>query len=91
MTKSELIAKVSGKTELSAETVTAVLNAAISAIAKELFKGNSVQIIGFGTFATTVKAARKGRNPRTGEEIIIPPHKSPVFRASKALKEACNR
>lgn len=90
MTKKELVEKVSGKTELSVEKVSAVINAAFSAITAELCKDHKVQLIGFGTFEVKTRAGRKGRNPRTGEEIELPPSRLPYFKAGKALKEAVN-
>lgn len=64
------------------------VDAIIKVIQDELIAGEKVSIAGFGTFETVERAARKGRNPQTSEEIIIPPSKSPKFKASKTLKDA---
>ena len=91
MTKKELIAQVSGKTQTSAEKVSEVVNATLEVIAKELHRGGEVQFIGFGTFGTTVKNERAYRNLHTGEPVVVPAHKSPTFKAGKHLKEVVNR
>ena len=64
------------------------VNSIISVITEALSRGEKVQLVGFGTFEVRDRAARKGRNPQTKEEIIIPASKAPVFKAGKALKDA---
>ena len=88
MTKTELIRKVSMDTHQTAEATEKIINGMLDTIRAELVKGNSVQITGFGTFKVGARTMRKGRNPRTGEEIIIPARKVPQFTAGKTLKEA---
>ncbi|MGB9667747.1 MAG: HU family DNA-binding protein [Thermosulfidibacteraceae bacterium] len=88
MTKAELvsaIAKEAGITKANAEKA---LNAFIKAITDALKNGNKVTLVGFGTFYVAERAERKGRNPRTREEIVIPGCKVPKFKAGKELKEA---
>ena len=63
----------------------------LSAISGELAKGGSVALVGFGTFSVKARAAREGRNPRTGETIAIAASNTPSFKAGKALKDACNK
>ena len=62
----------------------------MGAVSKELSKGGTVQLIGFGTFSVGERAARTGRNPKTGATIKIPSSKTPKFKAGKALKDLCN-
>ena len=86
MNKGELIAKIA-EAGLSKKDSEIALNAAIAAIGDALAKGESVQLIGFGTFGVKERAAREGRNPRTGEVVKIKASKAPVFKAGKALKD----
>ena len=88
MNKTELIAAIAEKAELSKKDSEKALNAALSAITEELAQGGKVQLIGFGSFETKNRAARTGRNPRTKEEITIPATVAPAFKAGKALKDA---
>ena len=67
-----------------------VINKAIEIVMYEVAKGEAVQLIGFGTFSLADKAEKIGRNPRTGEAITIPAHKSPLFKAGKTFKELAN-
>lgn len=90
MNKSELIAAVAAKTGETKKSAEANVNAFTDVIAEALVKGEKVQLVGFGSFETRKKAARKGRNPRTKEEIKIPASKAPAFKAGKALKELVN-
>lgn len=90
MTKKELIEKVSGLTTLNESQATSATNAVFGTITKELLKGNKVQILGFGTFSVKIRKARKGRNPRTGEEIEIPASVNVHFKQSKNIKAAMN-
>ena len=84
MNKSELVASVAEVAELTKKDAEKAVN-------KALVEDDKVQIIGFGTFEVRTRAARKGRNPQTGETIEIPASKNPVFKAGKALKEAVNQ
>ena len=90
MNKGELIEAVSAKTKMSKKDSQAVLDAICESISEALTKGDKVSLIGFGTFETRARAQRKGRNPQTGAEVIIPAKKAPAFKASKALKDAVN-
>lgn len=91
MNKSELIAAIAAKTGETKKSAEANLNAFTETVAQALVKGEKVQLVGFGSFETRKKAARKGRNPRTKEEIKIPASKAPAFKAGKALKEMVNK
>lgn len=95
MNRSELIAQVAEKTGVKKSDVTAVVNAIFDteegAICSALQGGQDVALTGFGSFGVKDRAARKGRNPRTGKEIDIPASRSPSFRAGKGFKEAMNR
>ncbi len=91
MTKSELVEAIAKEAELTKADSERALNAFINTIKKSLKKGNAVSLVGFGTFDVTKRKARKGRNPRTGEEIKIPAAKVPKFRAGKGLKDALGK
>ncbi|TSO26263.1 HU family DNA-binding protein [Lactobacillus sp. LL6] len=86
--KAELISEVVNATDMKKKQATAVVDAIFGAIQKNLAEGNKVQMIGFGTFEVRHRAARKGRNPQTGDEIEIPASNVPAFKAGKALKDA---
>ena len=86
--KQDLIAKVAETAELSKKQSTAAVNAVFAAISEYLSEGEKVQLIGFGGFEVRERAERKGRNPQTGAEIVIPASKVPAFKAGKALKDA---
>lgn len=93
MTKAELIKVVKDTVSETLEGVTVkdtavFVDATIKAIQDAVISGERVQIVGFGTFETTTRAARKGRNPATGESISIPTSKAPKFKAGKAFKDA---
>lgn len=88
MTKDELIEKVASGTSLSKADAAKVINTTISSITSALKKGQTVTLVGFGTFKITKRKARKGRNPRTGETITIKAAKVPKFTAGKGLKDA---
>ena len=90
MNKSELIAAMAAKTGETKKNAEASLNALIDVITETLEKGDKVQLVGFGSFEVRKRAARKGRNPQTKEEIKIPASKAPVFKAGKALKDLVN-
>lgn len=87
MNKSELIQDVTEKTGLTKKDVTAAVEGVLSAISDALARGEKVQLVGFGNFEIRERAARKGRNPQTGEVIDIAASKIPAFKAGKALKE----
>ena len=90
MNKSELIAAVVEKTELSKKDAEKAIKAFEEVVTEELVKGGKVQLVGFGTFEVTERAERIGRNPKTKEEMIIEASKAPKFKAGKALKDAVN-
>ena len=90
MNKTQLIDVVAVKTGLKKKEADAAVNAAIEAIAEALKAGDKVQLIGFGTFEVKERAARDGRNPKTGETITIAASKHPAFTAGKALKDSVN-
>ena len=91
MNKSELVAALAAKTELSKKDSEAALNALVDVIAETIAKGEKVQLIGFGTFERKDRPARTARNPRTGEEVKIAASKAPAFKAGKALKDKVNK
>jgi DNA-binding protein HU-beta len=86
--KAELISAVAEKSELTKKDAEKAVNALVSVITEALAANEKVQLVGFGTFEVRERAERKGRNPQTKEEIIIPASKAPVFKAGKALKES---
>ena len=88
MNKQELVNKVSEITEFTKKDSAKVVDAVFNSIAEELAIGGDIKIAGFGTFSVKERAARKGRNPKTGEEIDIAASKAPVFKSAKALKES---
>ena len=91
MNKAELVAAIAAKTGDTKKGAEASVNAFVDVITDALAKGDKVQLIGFGSFEVRKRAARKGRNPRTKEEIKIPASKAPVFKAGKALKDLVNK
>ena len=90
MNKSELVAAMAAKTELSKKDSEKALKAFIDVVTEELKKGDKVQLVGFGTFEVAKRAAREGRNPQTGETMTIAASKAPKFKAGKALKDMVN-
>ncbi|THF62745.1 HU family DNA-binding protein [Pseudothauera rhizosphaerae] len=90
MNKSELIDEIAAKAEISKSAAGKALDAAVAAVKQALKKKDSVTLVGFGTFYVGERAARTGRNPRTGKSIKIKAAKVPKFRAGKALKDAVN-
>jgi DNA-binding protein HU-beta len=86
--KSELIAAIAEKSELTKKDAEKAVNAFVSVVTEALANNEKVQLVGFGTFEVRERAERKGRNPQTKEEITIPASKAPVFKAGKALKES---
>ena len=90
MNKTELINAVAEKAEVSKKDAKAAVEAVLDVIQEELKKGEKVQLVGFGTFEVTKRAAREGRNPLTGESMTIKASKSPKFKAGKAFKDSLN-
>ena len=90
MNKSELVDAVCSQSGLAKADATRAVDAVFDAISGALKSGDSVALVGFGTFVVKARAARTGRNPRTGEPLNIAASKMPVFRAGKALKDAVN-
>ena len=88
MNKTELIAAVAEKADLSKKDAEAAITAAVEAITGALIEGEKVQLVGFGSFEVKERAARTGRNPRTKETVEIPASKAPVFKAGQAFKDA---
>lgn len=88
MNKTELVTAVSERTEMTKKDATEAVNAVFEVISETLSKGEPVQLIGFGNFEVRERAARKGRNPQTGEEIDIAASKAPAFKPGKQLKDA---
>lgn len=88
MTKQELVAKMAAEANISKKAAEDALGAFVGAVKESLGNGDSVSLVGFGTFSISKRAARKGRNPQTGAEIDIPARNVPVFKAGKGLKEA---
>lgn len=90
MNKTELVEHIAKNADISKAAATRALEATIGAIKSTLKEGETVSLVGFGTFAVGTRAARTGRNPRTGNEIKIREAKVPKFRPGKALKDAVN-
>jgi DNA-binding protein HU-beta len=88
--KTELIDAVAEGADISKAAATRAVDTMLDSISKSLATGNQVTLVGFGTFSVKQRAARTGRNPRTGEPIDIPAAKVPGFKAGKALKDAVN-
>ncbi|NBK78645.1 HU family DNA-binding protein [bacterium D16-76] len=91
MNKSELIADVALRADITKKDADAAVNAIIDSITHALETGDKVQLVGFGTFEVRTRGARTGRNPRNNEEISIPESKAPAFKAGKALKDVVNK
>ena len=90
MNRVELIAAMAEKAELSKKDAEKALKAFTEVVAEELAKAEKIQLVGFGTFEVSERAAREGRNPQTGETMTIAACKAPKFKAGKALKDAIN-
>lgn len=88
MNKTDLVAAVATKAELSKKDAEAAVKAVVDSITEALVEGEKVALVGFGTFDVKTRAARTGKNPRTGEVIEIPEAKVPSFKAGSALKDA---
>ena len=87
MNKTELISSMASNANMTKVDTEKALKAFIDTVTEELKNGGKIQLVGFGTFEVAERAARKGRNPKTSEEIMIPASKSPRFKAGKALKD----
>ena len=90
MNKSELVAAMSERAELSKKDAEKALKAFIDVVTEELVKGEKIQLVGFGTFEVAERAAREVKNPQTGKKIKIAASKAPKFKAGKALKDVVN-
>ena len=90
MNKTELVAAIAENAEISKKDAEKAVKAFVEVITEELKKGENVQLVGFGTFEVTSRAAREGRNPQTGNTMKIAACKAPKFKAGKALKDAVN-
>ncbi len=91
MNKTELIAAMAEKTDMSKKDAEKALKAFTDVVADQLKKGEKVQLVGFGTFEVSQRAAREGRNPQTGASMKIKASKTPKFKAGKALKDVVNK
>ena len=90
MNRSELISSIADKSGLTKKDSEKALAAFIESVEEQLQRGEKIQLVGFGTFEVTERAARTGKNPQTGKEIKIPASKAPKFKAGKALKDLVN-
>ena len=90
MNKTELVAAIAENAEISKKDAEKAVKAFVEVITEELKKGEKVQLVGFGTFEVTSRAAREGRNPQTGNTMKIAACKAPKFKAGKALKDSLN-
>lgn len=90
MNKQELIAQIASDADVTKAAAAKVVDAFTDAVTRALKNGDSVTLIGFGTFKVSQRAARTGRNPQTGKELQIAARKAPAFTAGKALKDALN-
>ncbi|MGI6200938.1 MAG: HU family DNA-binding protein [Christensenellales bacterium] len=88
MNKADLIAAVAEKSELTRKDAEKAVNAFVDVVTETLSQGDKVQLVGFGTFEIRERAERKGHNPLTKAEMVIPASKAPAFKAGKALKDA---
>ena len=90
MNKTELITAIAESADISKKDTEKALKAIVDVVTEELKKGEKVQLVGFGTFEVSERAAREGRNPQTGKTMKIEACKAPKFKAGKALKDAIN-
>ena len=90
MNKTELVAAVAEQADISKKDAEKVLKAFVDVVTEEMKKGEKVQLVGFGTFEVSERAAREGRNPQTGKTMKIEACKAPKFKAGKALKDLVN-
>ena len=91
MNKAELVTAIAAKADISKKDAEAALKAFTDVVAEELKKGEKIQLVGFGTFEVSERAARTGRNPQTGAEMKIAASKAPKFKAGTALKDVVNK
>ncbi|KPU42780.1 DNA-binding protein HU [Oxobacter pfennigii] len=91
MNKADLITSIAEKSGLTKKDAEKALKALIDSVEEALEKGEKIQLVGFGTFEVRTRGERKGRNPRTMEEIAIPASKVPVFKAGKEFKDRVNK
>ena len=91
MTKADLVKAVSEKANCPKKDAEMAINTVIDCITDAVAQGEKVQIVGFGTFEVRERGEKKCKNPRTGEEMMTPAKKAPVFKAGKALKDAVNK
>lgn len=91
MNKTELVEAIVKKTEETKKVTEESVNAFLDVVTEALAGGDKVQLVGFGTFEVIQRAARKGKNPQTGEELKIPASKAPKFKPGKALKDIVNK
>ncbi len=91
MNKTELVAAIADKAGLTKKDAEAAVKAFTDVVSAQLKKGDKVQLVGFGTFEVSKRAAREGRNPQTGAVMKIPASKAPKFKAGKALKDLVNK
>ena len=91
MNRTELVAAMAEKTQLSKKDADLALKAFIDVVSEEMQKGEKVQLVGFGNFEVAERPAREGRNPKTGEAMTIAASKTPKFKAGKALKDEVNK
>ena len=91
MNKAELVSAIAEKTELKKVDAEKAVKAFVDVVTEELKKGGKVQLVGFGTFEVSKRAAREGRNPSTGKTMKIAASVAPKFKAGKALKDAVNK
>ena len=91
MNKTELVQAMATKTAQTKKVTEESLNALVEVITETLAKGDKVQLVGFGSFEVIKRAARKGRNPQTGEEMKVPASRAPKFKAGQALKDVVNK
>ncbi len=91
MSKQELVEKMAAKAGLTKADATRALDAFMETVTETLKKGNKVSLVGFGTFATSKRAAREGHNPRTGEKVKIAARTAVAFKAGSKLKDAVNK
>ena len=89
--KKNLVEAVLKEFEMTNKDATAIVDLMLDTVAKQLKKGNKVQLYGFGTFTVGKRAARKGRNPKTGDKVDVPPKRVPYFKPGKELKDLINR
>ena len=90
MNRTELVAAMAEKSQLSKKDAESALKAFIDVVSEEMQKGEKIQLVGFGTFEVSERAAREGRNPQTGKTMSIAACKVPKFKVGKALKDAVN-